>query len=137
MIYSLQHIGRTVPDLEVGRQLYTCFGMSGEERGDDLVFRCDARDQDQIRLIEGARKKLRYISLGTDLGGLAGIKQRLQKEGIELRDDPFGLALGGIWFMDPIGDWINVQVAEPAVSTAPAALEFNAPVLFRRIDIRA
>jgi catechol 2,3-dioxygenase-like lactoylglutathione lyase family enzyme len=65
MIRSLQHVALTVPDLEVGRAFYSAFGLEPRALGNDLAFRCAGRAQDQIRLIEGPRKRLNYVSFGT------------------------------------------------------------------------
>ena len=73
MIRSLLHVGMIVPDLEVGRAFYELFGLQARACGDDLVFRCQGRDQDQIRLMQGPRKKLAYTSLGTNQAGMAAL----------------------------------------------------------------
>lgn len=136
MIRSLLHVGMTVPDLEVGRAFYDLFGLETRAAGNDLVFRCEGRAQDQLRLMEGARKKLSYVSLGTNTQGLQTILANLEREGVRLAPSPFG-AMDGIWFQDPHGDWVNVQVAEPAPSLAAAPAEINAPGNYRRVGTRA
>jgi catechol 2,3-dioxygenase-like lactoylglutathione lyase family enzyme len=136
MIRSLLHVGMTVPDLEVGRAFYELFGLQTRVTGDDLVFRCEGLAQDQLRLIEGARKKLSYVSLGTNAEGLNAILENLERERVRLAPGPFG-AVDGLWFQDPHGDWVNVQVAEPASSLAPASTEVNVPGHYRRLGTRA
>jgi catechol 2,3-dioxygenase-like lactoylglutathione lyase family enzyme len=44
--------------------------------------------------------------------------------------------IDGIWFQDPHGDWINMQVTEPAPSLASEPLEINAPRRYRRLLTR-
>jgi len=136
MIRSLLHVGMTVPDLEVGRAFYELFGLETRAAGNDLVFRCEGRAQDQLRLIEGARKKLSYVSLGTNADGMKAILANLERERVRLAPGPFG-AVDGLWFQDPQGDWVNVQVAEPAPSLAPAGIEVNVPGHYRRLGTRA
>lgn len=136
MIRSLLHVGMTVPDLEVGRAFYDLFGLETRAVGNDLVFRCEGRPQDQLRLIEGPRKKLSYVSLGTNPEGLKTLVANLEREGVPIAPSPFG-DIGGIWFQDPHGDWINVQIAEPAPSVGAAPPEINAPGNYRRIGTRA
>ncbi len=135
MIRSLLHIGMTVPDLEVGRSFYDLFGLQTTVDRDDLVFRCEGRAQDQLRLIEGPKKKFGYVSLGTDAPGMASLLGKLERESVKLVPSPFG-AIDGIWFQDPHGDWINVQVAEPVVSTLEAPAAINAPGRYQRIGTR-
>ncbi|HSV82517.1 MAG TPA: VOC family protein [Ramlibacter sp.] len=136
MIRSLLHVGMTVPDLEVGRAFYELFGLETRAVGNDLVFRCESRAQDQLRLIEGPCKKLSYVALGTNAEGLKAILANLEREGVRPAAGPFGKE-DGLWFQDPHGDWVNVQVAEPAPSLAPACVEVNAPGHYRRLGTRA
>jgi len=136
MIRSLLHVGMTVPDLEPGRAFYELFGLQPRAFGNDLVFRCDGRAQDQLRLMEGPRKKLSYVSLGTNAEGMTVLKVRLNRASVATVDSPFG-DVDGLWFQDPHGDWVNVQVAEPAPSAAAACVEINAPGRYRRIGTRA
>lgn len=131
MIRSLLHVGMTVPDLEVGRAFYELFGLQSRVEGNDLVFRCENRAQDQLRLIEGSRKKLSYTALGTDDAGMATLKKRLEQSGTRIVSSPFAIR-EGIWFQDPHGDWLNVQVTEPAPSLAPPATAINAPGNYQR-----
>lgn len=137
MIRSLLHIGMTVPDLEVGRSFYELFGLESRACGSDLVFRCASRAQDQIRLIEGPKKRLSYTALGTNESGMRALKGNLERAGVRLVDAPFRVPFGGIWFQDPHGDWINVQIEEPAPSEMAAPPEVNVPGRYRRIGTRA
>ncbi|MBT2304058.1 VOC family protein [Variovorax paradoxus] len=136
MIRSLLHVGMTVPELETGRAFYELFGLEHRAVGNDLVFRCAGRAQDQLRLIEGSRKKLSYVSLGTNEAGMPVLLANLEKEGVRIAGNPFG-DLPGLWFQDPHGDWINVQVAEPAPSLVAVGNEVNSPGNYRRIGTRA
>ncbi len=138
MIRSLLHVGMIVPDLEVGRAFYELFGLQARACGNDLVFRCQGRDQDQIRLMQGPRKKLAYTSLGTNQAGMAALTGSLRQAGVAIQGAPFDVPFGGIWFQDPHGDWLNVQVAEPApASTENLPPEINAHGRYRRIGLRA
>lgn len=138
MVRSLLHVGITVPDLEVGRAFYELFGLESRACGDHLVFRCQGRPQDQIRLMPGSRKRLSYISLGTNDAGMVDLRHRLNEAGVKIFAPPFDVPFDGVWFKDPHGDWVNVQVAEPApIATDHIAPEINAPGRYRRIGERA
>jgi catechol 2,3-dioxygenase-like lactoylglutathione lyase family enzyme len=136
MIRSLLHVGMTVPDLEVGRAFYDLFGLETRSVGNDLVFRCEGRAQDQLRLIEGPTKKLSYVSLGTNEEGMKAILGNLERAGVRTERSPFG-DIDGVWFQDPHGDWVNVQVAEPAPSLAAPSVQVNTPGSYRRVGTRA
>lgn len=133
MIRSLLHIGLIVPDLEVGRAFYELFGLHAVASGRDLVFRCPGRDQDQVRLMPGEKKKLAYTAFGTNETGMAELKRRLEKAAVPVVAAPFDVPFGGIWFKDPHGDWINVQVAEPAPVSEVLPSEINAHGRYRRV----
>ncbi|MDM0059361.1 VOC family protein [Variovorax fucosicus] len=136
MIRSLLQVGMTVPELEVGRAFYELFGLEAQVSGDDLVFRCEGSAQELLRLMPGARKKLSYVSLGTNAAGMASLVANLERHGVAIAESPFG-PMAGIWFRDPHGDWLNVQVAEPLPSNAQVPAEINAPGRYRRIGTRA
>ncbi|MES2534488.1 MAG: VOC family protein [Pseudomonadota bacterium] len=137
MIRSLLHVGMTVPDLEVGRSFYELFGLESRAVGNDLVFRCPDRAQDQVRLMEGPKKRLAYTSFGTNTEGMAGLKMNLERAGVQLATPPFNVDLPGIWFQDPHLDWINIQDQEPAPPPVATQPEINAPGRYRRIGTRA
>lgn len=136
MIRSLLHVGLFVPELEPGKAFYELFGLEVRMDGDDLYFRCPGRDLDQVRLMKGPRKKFAYVALGTNAEGLGTLMQRLQAEGVAVSTTQFGLGKG-IWFQDPHGDWVNVQICEPPESTLPAAAAINAPGRYQRVGLRA
>ena len=137
MIRSLHHVGFTVPDLEVGRQFYTIFGLNDQASGNDLVLRCADRDQDQLRLVEGAKKRLSYSAFGTDEAGMRTAKTRLEAAGVPLNRMPFKGVEEGIWCQDPDGLWVNLRVAEDAPSKRAPAREVNMPGRVRRLTDRA
>ncbi len=138
MIRSLLQVGITVPQLEVGRSFYELFGLEARVSGNDLVFRCPGRAQDQIRLMEGAKKKLSYMSFGTNQVGMQSLLGRLKSAGVVVLDkSPFQIPVDGVWFQDPHGDWLNVQVAEPETNTTKSGPEINSHGRYRRIGERA
>lgn len=113
MMRSLQHYAFEVPDLEVGKRFYTDFGLEDREDGDAVVMRCAGRAQDQVVMVEGAKKKrLHHISLGTRADEIDGMKQGLEARGVELMDPPYDGARDGLWFRDPDGMLVNLCVAE-------------------------
>jgi catechol 2,3-dioxygenase-like lactoylglutathione lyase family enzyme len=117
---------------------YEAFGLQTVERTDHVAMRCFGRAQDQIVLVEtGRKRKLHHFSLGTTEVGLRVIASRLQALRIERLDPPYAGAPGGLWFLDPEGSLVNVQVAEAAPwlkdETAPA---INRPGLTTRMTAR-
>ncbi|MDB5795415.1 MAG: dioxygenase [Noviherbaspirillum sp.] len=137
MIRTLLHVGVTVPDLEVGRSFYELAGLESRAVGNDLAFRCADRAQDQIRLMEGPKKRLGYTSFGTNQAGMAAVKNNLERDGVRITQPPFKVDIPGIWFQDPHGDWINVQVQEAAPASLTMSAEINSPGRYRRIGTRA
>jgi catechol 2,3-dioxygenase-like lactoylglutathione lyase family enzyme len=135
MIRSLQHVGLAVPNLEVGRRFYTAFGLESNERGNELALRCAGRAQDQIRLLQGPKKKLAWVSFGTAAAELPALKRALESRGAPFVEAPVREDADGIWFRDPDGDVINVRVAE-AAPVNRAVLSLNNPGEFRRLAAR-
>lgn len=136
MIRSLLQVGMTVPDLEIGKSFYELFGLNARISGQDVLFRCDGLALDQLRLMQGPKKKLSYVSFGTDAAGLKSIERNLEKEGVPLSRSAFGQD-AGLWFQDLHGDWVNIRVGEVPQSTQAPANAVNAPGRYSRIGTRA
>ena len=43
MIQSLHSLTLSVPDLEVGKDFYTCMGLNARLEGEAYVFRCEEK----------------------------------------------------------------------------------------------
>ena len=115
MIRSLKYFAFAVPDPEVGKEFYTDFGLVGENVGDTVVMRCVGRDQEQVVLLDGVkRKRLHHISLGTAADEIDALKRNLEARDVALQDPPYDGAPDGLWFDDPDGVLVNVQVADDA-----------------------
>lgn len=138
MITSLQHIAFGIPEMRVGTDFYEAFGLETIDRPNHVAMRCFGRDQDQILLIEtGDRRKLLHFSLGTSAEGMATIRQRLAARGITLLDPPYDGAPEGLWFRDPEGTLVNVQVADAKPCAGePAAMPVNRPGTISRTGRR-
>lgn len=123
MITSLQYIALGIPDLQVGVDFYEAFGLQTHDRPNHVAMRCFGREQDQIVLLEnGPKRRLHHFSLGTSEAGLKTIAQKLQAQGISQQDPPYAGAPHGLWFRDPEGTLVNVQVAEAAPFLSDSAL---------------
>jgi catechol-2,3-dioxygenase len=128
MITSLQYVALGIPDLKVGVDFYEAFGLETTNRADHVAMRCYGRAQDQIVLLEtGQKRKLHHFSLGTSEAGLRDIASRLAKLNIARLDAPYKTAPDGLWFHDPEGNLVNVQVAEKM----PYLGDATAPVINR------
>jgi catechol 2,3-dioxygenase-like lactoylglutathione lyase family enzyme len=136
MIQNLQHLAMSVPDLEAGRRFYAAFGLEPIERAGSLVLRCHGRDQDQIVLTEGPKRRTRYLSFGTSEPGFAKCRAMLEADGVKLLDPPGDGVPAGLWFRDPGGMLLNLQIAEAAPADPLPGERVNTPGDFRRIGTR-
>ena len=134
-IRNLQHIALTVPDATVGRKFYIDFGMDAREENGRIVMRCHGRDQDQVVLVEGSKKRMHHATFGTDAGDLEGLKQRLERNGTQLVDPPKETPGDGIWFHDPDGLLVNVRPAESAPCRAAPEWKINNPGHLNRAGV--
>jgi catechol-2,3-dioxygenase len=125
-----------VPDLEAGRRFYMTFGLSAVPRGNGLALRCEGRDQDQILLVEGPRKRLAHLRFGTGASGLADIRTRLARAGGREIDPPRHADQEALWLADPDGHPVEVRI-ESAKPWRPAGtLAWNGPGAYARIGAR-
>ncbi|MGO4003360.1 VOC family protein [Pseudomonas fluorescens] len=137
MIKSLSHVGLTVPELGVGRTFYEAFGLEAYVAGSDLVFRCQERAQDQIRLMQGSPKRLSYVAFGTDSEGFKKVLDNLERLGVAIQSAPYEIESSGIWFKDPSDDWVHVTIEDPATVATRNIPEVNTPGRYRRVNERA
>src|SRR5689334_10371032 len=109
-VQSFLSYALTVPDLEAGRRFYTTFGLNAAERDNALAFCCEGRDQDQVLLVEGRKKRLNHLRFGTDERGLADIRAKMRDRGVAEIDASHNAFGGGLWLKDPNGNAINVRL---------------------------
>ncbi|MBV9440235.1 MAG: VOC family protein [Candidatus Eremiobacteraeota bacterium] len=132
-VHSLASYALRVPDLEAGRRFYETLGLVSNERDGILGFRCSGLDDDQVRLVEGARKRLDHLRFGADETGLGAIRARMRAAGVEEADPPHDALGDGLWLRDPDGNAVNVRPAQhPSPRTAPERI-VNSPGNYRRI----
>lgn len=134
-IRSLQYIALTVPDPAIGKRFYTDFGMQAHDAGNRIAMRCVGRDQDQLILLEGAKKRLHHVCLGARAEVIVHITQRLEKNGHPLVDAPRESPADGIWFRDPDGTLVNVRTEAPAPWLPAAEWKINNPGHLNRAGI--
>lgn len=126
-VSNLQHIGLEVPDIETGLTYYADAGLETSARDSLGIVRCHGRDQDQVRLIEGRRKKLHHVSFGTDEADFADVRGRLERDGVALLDAPNACPDDGLWVRDPDGILINVKISDDTPSHGGPNAVANAP----------
>ncbi len=134
-VRSLQHIALTVPDAAAGKQFYTDFGMQGRDDGKRVIMRCHGRDQDQIILIEGAKKRVHHLCFGARAEAIPDLQRRLEQNGHPLTDAPRESPADGIWFHDPDGVLVNVRDAAPAAWLPAPEWKINNPGHLNRAGI--
>jgi len=132
-VNALLSYALTVPDLEAGRRFYTTFGLQASERDNALVFRCRGREQDQVHLVEGKRKRLNHLRFGSDKAGLEDLRTRMAKKGIAETAAPHNAFGGGLWLRDPDGNAVNVRPEEAQPARPAPAVVFNTPVRYSRV----
>lgn len=126
-VRSLHHVALTVPDAAVGKKFFADFGLDAREDGKRIVLSCRGRDQDQMVLVEGPKKRLHHVSFGASAKGMEALKQRLQQSGTKQVDSPKDAGGDGVWFHDPDGALLNVRVTEAAPWRGGPELKFNYP----------
>ncbi|HUZ75430.1 MAG TPA: VOC family protein [Stellaceae bacterium] len=126
-VQSLLSYALTVPDIEAGRKFYSTFGLAAAAHDNALAFRCDGRDQDQVLLVEGPKKRLNHLRFGSDAAGLAAIRARMQAHAIAEIDAPHNAFGGGLWLKDPDGHPVNVRDAAAQPWRGAARFVINSP----------
>ena len=133
-VSGLLHYGLQVPDLAQGRDFYADFGLAVDEHANQMVVRCDGRDQDQTLLVEGRDKRLHHVAFAAPSGSLAELQRHLEGLGIALEDAPVGGPDGGLWFCDPDGNAVNVREQELAPPRPAVPARLNLAGDYQRVD---
>jgi len=135
-IRNLQHVALSVPDAAAGKKFYTDFGMEAREEGRRIAMRCYGRDQDQVVLVEGSKKRIQHhVCFGTRAADLEAMKGRLEQNGVKLLDAPKETPGDGLWFRDPDGLLVNVRVADAAPWRKAEEWKINNPGHLNRAGV--
>jgi catechol 2,3-dioxygenase-like lactoylglutathione lyase family enzyme len=111
-VHSLDHFSLMVPDLAEAHRFYQSFGLDLEEQGSSFALRTGGQPHRWGVISEGERKSLQYLSFGVFEDDFPNFGQRLQRLGVKRLDAPPGIESDGIWFRDPDGILIEIQVRE-------------------------
>ena len=141
MIQSLHSLTLSVPDLDVGKNFYTCMGLNARLEDEAYVFRCEGRDQDQLRLIKGPQKEIAWMTWATHQKGYAQILKTLLDIKIDFQHTHEGSNFGhspeqSLWLRDPDGMLLNIVVSESAVQSRDAVKLNHPGEAFHRIAER-
>lgn len=114
-VLGMHGFGMEVPDFDVAEKYFTTFGLTLRHKGDCLTFGCQGREQDEVVIAKGAKKRLHHVSFSINPNDLDNFKQLLIERGIEFQEDvPEGGYSEGLWFKDPWGTWLNLVPRLPA-----------------------
>jgi catechol 2,3-dioxygenase-like lactoylglutathione lyase family enzyme len=122
-VHSLDHYALVAPDLATAADFYGAFGLETAAAGDQLELRVAGNSHCWGRVVEGARKKLHYISFGAWADDVPKFRERLDRLGVERLPAPKGFESNGIWFRDPDGLMLEIRAAEKTSPHAKAAFE--------------
>ena len=106
--------------------------LGSDARGNRLALRCVGRAQDQVLLVEASRAEAgpHHVGFGTSMrSGLASAKHAAGAAGVRLLDPPGKDMPDGLWFHDPDGHLVNVQIASSAPGATHPAAGSTAPAI--------
>jgi catechol 2,3-dioxygenase-like lactoylglutathione lyase family enzyme len=131
-VHSLDHFALTVPDLEDARRYYTAFGLDVREHGDALHIFTHGHPHRWGVLTEGPRKALQYLSFGIFAEDVDEFRIRLEQAEVVRLDPPPGIESNGLWFIDPDGSLIELQVAEKSSPTSKSVVSLDSVTANKR-----
>ncbi|HEX7386626.1 MAG TPA: VOC family protein [Castellaniella sp.] len=135
-VMGLNGFGLEVPDLQEARRFYETFGLQAREEGDALLLRCPGRLNDEVVLIQGAKKRLHHVSFLVSPAALGVFADRLRAQGMAPTEaSPVAGTRAGLWFKDPWGTRINLHPGELQPEPVVALPEYNLGGQIRRVDV--
>jgi catechol-2,3-dioxygenase len=125
----IQHLagyGLEVPDLQVGEDFYTAYGLRSQRQGDTVQLHSQQSGPAAIVLMPGAQKRLHHLSFAVQAQDLERFAEHLKALGTPTTTPAFAQVREGLWFQDPWGTWINL-VAVPSKAAVPASTTESPP----------
>src|SRR4029079_525708 len=111
-VHSLDRFYFSVPDLEAARKFYSSFGLDVRAEKNALHIHTQHHSHRGGSVVEGAKKKLQFVSFGAFEDDLPRFRERLDTLRVARIDPPPGIESNGLWFRDPDGTPIEIRVAE-------------------------
>ncbi|MFC8662036.1 VOC family protein [Streptomyces sp. NPDC057199] len=133
MISGLHHYALEVPDLGVADDFLRDFGLETSEKDGALLAQCAGRSQEQVRMVEGATKRLHHMSFTLRPGALDTVHEVLERSGVPLIEPPDGADEAGLWLRDPDGTAVQLLDTEPAPARAVGEILVNSGASRQRI----
>lgn len=124
-VHSLDTFVLEVPDLTVARTFFTHFGLDVRQDGPALTLRTFGNDQIWATLIEGPRRKLKYLSFGAFAEDMPRFRRHLESSGLKLLDPPAGFESNGLWFLGHDGVLTEIKVAPKTTLDSKAETTFT------------
>ncbi len=134
-VRNLRQLAIETTDLAAVRDFASSFGLQTAEQANELVLRCEGRDQDQIRVREGGHRQIHHVEFGVLPGELDEMARRIEAAGVKLLDAPDGTDPGGLWLQDPDGTTIHVVDDEPASARPFPEWPLNQAGRLERFDV--
>jgi len=122
-VHSLDRFNFAVPDLAQARTFYSNFGLDLREERGSLHLHTHGHPHRWGSVVEGARKKLQFISFGAFEDDLPRFQARLDAMRIARLDPPPGAESNGLWVRDPDGTPIEIRVAEKSSPNQKSAFD--------------
>jgi catechol 2,3-dioxygenase-like lactoylglutathione lyase family enzyme len=135
VITGLHHYALEVPDLAVADEFLQDFGLNTRAKGGTLLAQCPGRDQEQVRLVEAATKRLHHVSFTVRPGTLGPLRETLVRARIPIIEPPAGASEVGLWLRDPDGTAIQLLDAEPVPARPVAEVLVNSGASRQRIGV--
>jgi catechol 2,3-dioxygenase-like lactoylglutathione lyase family enzyme len=130
-VHSIDHFALNVPSIEAARHFFTAFGLDVQviERAEQAELELRALDAHRwARILPSSEKSLAYLSFSCYEGDLEAIEDQIRSAGGRLMvDAPAATGAeycspGGLWFADPDGNILHVNVGR---KTTPSAKDAN------------
>lgn len=111
-VHSIDHFTLEVPDPAEEERFLTTFGLSVERQTDRLLVRTGDNAHVWANIVNGAKKKLAYVSMACYKSDLGGIRSQVEAAGGKFEAPYVTGTAEGFWFSDPDGILFQVKVGE-------------------------
>ena len=131
-VHSIDHFALEIPDLEVGRHFFGCFGLRVEDMPEGLELYASDTPHRWGRLIKGPDKRLAYLALSCYEKDLEPLREQAKAAGAKFAKPYQHGSNEGFWLLDADENLIQVRSGEKTMPDSKRPATFKSAMANER-----
>ena len=131
-VHSIDHFALEIPDLDVGRHFFGCFGLRVEDMPEGLELYASDTPHRWGRLIKGPDKRLAYLALSCYEKDLEPLREQAKAAGAKFAKPYQHGSNEGFWLLDADENLIQVRSGEKTMPDSKRPATFKSAMANER-----